>query len=338
MEAARADQVLVVGIGGTIAMERTKQGGGVQPVLTGESLVAAVPELRDLVPIAVETFLNLPSAHLSIEVIGQLVTFLQERGGHRGVVVTTGTDVLEELAFGIDLMWPRVEPVVVTGAMRNASLPGADGPANLLAAVQTASDPQSRGLGCLVVLNDEIHGARYVSKAHASSLSAFVSMGLGRLGCVVEGVPHLLLRPMTEAQRLSGPPTAPARIATIRLGIGDEAGLLEDLPLERWDGIVLEALGGGHGPPKVADAVERVVAAGKPVVLASRTGAGVVLRQTYGFVGSETDLLSRGAWSAGLLNGAKARVLLAYLLPRFPDGPTSADCALEFARLSGASG
>ena len=115
--------------------------------------------------------------------------------GAAGVVVTQGTDTIEEMAYAWDLLVAGDAPTVVTGAMRHAALASADGAGNLLDAVRTAASPQARGLGCLVVLNEEIHSARAVRKSHTSSLAAFRSAGVGPLGWIAEGEPRLRERP-----------------------------------------------------------------------------------------------------------------------------------------------
>jgi L-asparaginase len=215
------------------------------------------------------------------------------------------------MAYALDLLVRSPRPVVVTGAMRNPTVAGADGPANLLAAVQTATSAAAVGLGCLVVLNDEIHAARLVVKGHTARPDAFVSPLGGPLGYVAEGLPRVLLRPVSAPVALPGD-VAPRPVGLVTAVLGDDGSALR-FAAQRSEGVVVEAMGGGHVPPGVADAIGDV-APTRPVVLASRTHAGEILRNTYGFPGSERDLLDRGAVSAGWLNARKARVLLSLLL------------------------
>lgn len=306
--------VTVLALGGTIAMTAGEE-GGVVPTLSGESLVAAVPGLEDVAEVDAWSFRQLPGAHLRYEDLEKLAETIGglEASGQRGVVVTQGTDTIEETAFALDRLLEPGMPVVVTGAMRNPTVAGADGPANLLAAIRVAVSDEARGSGCLVVLNDEIHAARFVRKTHTSRLDAFRSPLCGRIGWVSEGLvqmgcalPKVPAIPMTVVG--SG-----KRTALVTIAMGDDGDPIRALESLRYDGLVVEATGGGHVPPDVADALGEV-AQRIPVILASRAGAGQVLEKTYGFPGSEIDLQRRGLIRAGWLDGLKAKVLLTLLL------------------------
>jgi len=313
--------VAVVTLGGTIAMIPASGGaGGAVPALSGEQLVAAVPELSDpTFGLEVHSFRQLPGASLGVDDVLKLAALVEQlvEGGVAGVVVTQGTDTIEETAYLLDLVYTGSAPVVVTGAMRNPSMAGADGPANLLGAVRVAASPQARGLGCLVVLNDEIHAARYVRKTHSTDTGAFASPNTGPLGRVVEGMPRILAAPRSRHPLGKVPFDAAVRVALVTLTLGDDGQLLRSID-ERFGGLVIAAFGAGHVPATVAPLLGEL--AGRlPVVLASRTGAGPVLRITYGFPGSEQDLLGRGLISAGFLDPLKARVLLQLLLMQGAD-------------------
>jgi L-asparaginase len=310
-------RVLILSLGGTIAMTKKQAaegGDGVRPTLGADELIAAVPEVAREATIEAEAVEGLPGAHLTVDHVIALAERIERAAadGVGGVVVTQGTDTIEETAFLLDLLLTLEQPVVITGAMRNPTLPGADGPANLLAATQVAASDAARDLGALVVFNDEIHAARYVQKTHTSSQSTFKSVP-GPLGWVTEGRPRILVRP-TGRIELPARPSGPAvPVALLTISIEDDGRLLRALPDLGFRGIVVAALGGAHVPKPVADAVA-ALANEIPTVLTSRTGRGDILTRTYDFPGSERDLIARGAIPAGWLDGPKARALLIVLL------------------------
>lgn len=311
-------RVLLLSLGGTIAMQ-PGAGAGVVPRLSGESLVASVPAIGEVAQVEARSFRQLPGAHLGFDDMEALADAIREaadRGVH-GVVVTQGTDTIEETAFVLDRLLHLQIPVVVTGAMRNPTVPGADGPANLLTSIQVAASPEARGLGCVVVFNDEVHSARFVRKMHTSSVGTFASPNAGPLGWLVEGRLRIALRaPAMAALDAVDVPPRIARVALATVALGDDGSALKALrECGAFDGLVVEAVGGGHVPPGVAHEIEQA-AKSIPVVLATRTSAGETLANTYGFEGGEIDLQRRGAIRSGWLDGVKARLLLTLLLRR----------------------
>jgi len=292
---------------------------GVAPSLRGADLLAAVPGLNSLgLEVDVHDFLQVPGASVTIPDVIALAGAIREQiaAGAAGAVVTQGTDTIEETAFLLDLLAEAGAPVVVTGAMRNPTLAGPDGPANVLSAVLVAASPGARGLGCVVVFGDEIHAARYVRKSHTTSAAAFTSPACGPLGLVAEGRVVMLARPPAR------PPvwpegTAPALARSVRTGLvtmvlGDDGELLRGAA-DRFDGLVIAGFGAGHVPGALAPGLG-ALAARIPVVIASRAGAGMVLAHTYAYPGSERDLRARGLIGAGYLDPLKARLLLHVLL------------------------
>jgi L-asparaginase len=290
--------------------------GGVVARLRGHELVDALAGLVEGVEIDVHDVQAGPSADLTFEVVLDVVAAAHAAvsAGASGVVVTQGTDTLEESAYLADLTWTENAPLVVTGAMRNPTLPGADGPANLVAALRVAAASSSRGRGALVVFADEIHAARLVRKSHSTSAATFISPDLGPLGHLVEGVPRFLgqvARPEPVAG-FSMETLATTRIALYTTTLDDDGRLLERIEASHL-GLVVAGYGVGHVPgrlaPRLGD-LARVM----PVVLTSRTGAGPVLSATYGAAGSERDLCERGLINGGFLHPYKARVLLRLLI------------------------
>ena len=279
------------------------------PALSAEQLVTAVPGLNSLdLEIVTESRLQVPGASVSIaDVVGTLETIERHLDdGAEGVVVTQGTDTIEETSYLLDLLHRRPEPIVVTGAMRNPSLAGADGPGNLLAAIVTAASPEARELGCLVVMSDEIHAASRVRKSHSTSVSAFTSPAGGPLGHVAERRAYLMNKP---PRRLTLPaPDREPRVGIYHATLGDDGELLPAFA-ERLDGLVVAAFGVGHVPATWVPHLEAVVRR-IPVVFASRTGAGSTAINTYAFAGSESDLIKRRLIPAGHLDPYKSRLLL----------------------------
>jgi L-asparaginase len=163
------------------------------------------------------------------------------------------------------------------------------------------------------VLNDEIHAARFVQKSHTALPSAFTSPAAGPLGHVIEGTPRLRVQRAKRIRPALAPRSGDAPVALVRMSLGDDGRLLREVPALGYRGVVIEGMGVGHVPAPVAPIVGEV-AQSMPVVLASRVHAGPTFSSTYGFAGSETDLLRRGAISGGDLSGLKARLLLSLLL------------------------
>ena len=314
MRASGSPSVAVFGLGGTIAMAQAPD-GGVAPALSASDLLAAVPGLSDVpAGLRVRDFRNKPGASLDFPDLYELAAAIHEAlsDGCAGVVVTQGTDTIEEVAYVLDVLLPTDAPVVVTGAMRNPTMAGADGPANILAAITVAASPYARGLGCLVVLHDQIHAARWVHKAHTGSPAAFVSPDHGPLGHVIEGRVRIPVRIRRRSPALGSVPHQSVQVGLATIAVGDDGTLIEAMA-GHVDGLVVAAFGAGHVPAAVAPVLGKL-AERIPVVLASRTGAGPVHQVTYSFPGSERDLLARGLISAGYLDPLKARILLHLLI------------------------
>lgn len=302
-------------LGGTVSMQAKSAGEGVTPALTGEAMLASLPQLAELAAIHVETLCLLPSASLDFE---QLLSVLrwakaQVEQGATGVVLTQGTDTLEESAYFLDLLWDLDAPLVMTGAMRSASQVGADGPANLMAAIKVALDENSCRRGVQVVMNDQVHAAAWVRKSDALALDAFTSPLFGLVGVMVEGRVRYLGGPPAERMTLSYPGKTHHRVAVLEAVLGADTQLLEQIVGLGYEGLVIAGFGAGHVSAEWAESIGRI-AEELPVVIASRTSSGTTAQYSYGFVGGEMDLQGRGAVMAGFLCPRKSRILLWLLI------------------------
>ncbi len=317
MNEFRKSRVLVLALGGTIAS--TGDGASseeVAPRLSAQDLVDAVPQLHNVAHIESLEFRQVPSGDLTLTELLQLAAEIERsfESGVDGVVVTQGTDTIEETSFALDLLVSSSRPVVITGAMRNPTQAGPDGPANLMAAVQVAASPLAGGLGTLVVMNDQIHAARFVRKTHSTSPASFQSPTSGPLGWVIEDRVRVVARVervCTFGSSLTRGEVAP--VALITCALGDDGRILENLVALGYQGAVIQGFGAGHVPATMAARIAQLARV-MPVMLATRTGSGEILTKTYGFAGSESDLAAKGVLSAGLLDGLKARVLLSIAL------------------------
>jgi len=226
------------------------------------------------------------------------------------VVITHGTDTLEEMAYLLDPLVPDETPLVLTGAMRTASEVGADGPANLWAAVRVTASPAAHGLGALVVLNDEIHAARFVTKTDTLSPASFRSPGWGPLGREESDRVHI---PWQIQREVIPCPRLEERVVLIKLAVGMGTELLEAALDRDARGVVLEALGAGRIPPWWLPVIERALAEGVAVVIASRCSSRRVW-DSYGYVGAYRTLREMGCLFSPGLNGPKARIRLMVVL------------------------
>jgi L-asparaginase len=331
----RTSLVTVASLGGTITMTAPAGPHGVLPSLAADDLLASLPGLPPAIEVRSETVCTKPGASLEFADLADALHWARRTAGDgaAGVVLVQGTDTLEETAYLLDLHWDRPEPLVMTGAMRSPQQPSADGPANLIAALLTAAAPQSRGLGVLTVLNDEVHAAARVRKGDSTALGAFSSAPFGPLARIHEGGVVYASRPL-RPEPLPGPMPAHApKVALLEASLGDGGELVDLASDAGFAGIVLSAFGAGHVSAAMATAVAKA-AERVPVVLASRAGAGSILKDTYGFAGSERDLLGHGAVPAGWLHPRKARILLACLLAA---GEPIETIRTEFAHRNGLS-
>ena len=313
-------RIQILALGGTIATAPDAS-GAMQMGLGADDLVGAVPLLATLADIRAETVSRVGSHSLSFDQLHALANKIMDLDVD-GVVVTQGTDTLEETSFLLDLLVARDIPVIVTAAMRNPALTSADGPGNLLAAVRVACDPwvkaHAKALGVVVVMLDEVYAASDVLKIHPTRLNAFASPQTGPLAALVEErvVPlSLPVRAPIEAarKRLGAASGREQPVALLWLGLDEPGYILEAMVDHRdqlgYRGAVVGAMGGGHVPERIASLVGQLAEI-IPTVVSPRAGGGPLLRQTYGGPSSEIALREAGLIWGGRLNPLKARVLL----------------------------
>ena len=303
--------IAILTTGGTIAMQHDAAAGGAVPTLRAADFTAALPE--GLPELRTEELVNLPSSHFTLETLAMIrerVAALAAQSDVTGVVITHGTDTMEETAYLLDLTVPGEKPLVLTGAMRTASAVGYEGYANLLAAVRVAAAPQAQRLGAVVVFNDEIHAARCVTKMHTLSPATFQSPGWGPVGRV-EG-DNVIIARRPERQVLPWRGLEP-NVTLLKLAVGMETDLLEHALARSVRGVVIEALGGGRVPVWWLPVIEQARERGVTVVIASRCPSGRVW-DGYGYPGAYRTLAGLGCLFAEGLNGQKARVKLMVVL------------------------
>ncbi|MBR0796834.1 asparaginase [Bradyrhizobium jicamae] len=312
---AALPRVLVLGTGGTIAGQANARAGNAYDSgkVTAAGLIAAIPDMDKLARISAEQISSIGSQDMNDKVWFDLVKRIRAAVDNKeidGVVITHGTDTMEETAFFLSNVLDTDIPIVLVGSMRPSTAVGADGPANLYEAMRVASAPESRGRGVLVVLNDIIHGARFVQKTNTTSVDTFRSPNAGPVGYVDTGS----LRYLEPAATAKGPkyklPDAPPlpRVDIVYSHANMDAAEVEDAVKRGAKGIVLAGVGDGNSSKGAIDALAAAAKQGVVVVRSSRVGSGYVNRN----VEVEDDKL--GFAVALDLNPQKARVLLELLI------------------------
>jgi L-asparaginase len=304
---AAVREVTVLAAGGTIGMSPSASGGAV-PKLDADALVQAVPALSGVPGLRARTVSTRPSVQLTAaEALDIARAAAAEADAGRGVVVTHGTDTLEEVALLCDLLYAGESPIVFTGAMRHASALGADGPANLFDAVVVAGAAGAEGLGVLIVFAGAVHAARAVRKADSTAPAAFDSPRLGPIGRVQEDRAWMARR----LERFTPVPVASldATVHIVPAALGADGSLVDAAVEAGADGLVGVVLGAGHTPPPFLAALKRA-AAPVPVVVTVRPERGSILHGTYAFEGAERDLRAGPFICAAALSPAAARIKL----------------------------
>lgn len=300
--------ILLIHTGGTISMAMSDE-GAVLPN-TENPLLKESNKLDTLAKIIEMEAFNLPSPHITPNEMLTLRNLIVEQVSAThidGVVITHGTDTLEETAYFLELTTNLSIPIVLTGAMRSSNELGADGVYNLVEAVRVAVDVEAREKGVLVVMNDEVHLAFNTTKTSTSSVNTFQSPQYGPIGLITKSrilFHHAPLgRQYVEVQDLT------KRVAMLKIYAGMEADLLDVVLTCQYDGVVLEGLGQGNVPPAVVKSIESLLERNIPVVLVSRCFNGIA-EGVYGYVGGGKMLEDLGALFATGINGQKARLKL----------------------------
>ncbi len=295
-------------LGGTITMVEGPHGA--EPRLGAQELMDGLA--GDDFSVDTETLEQMPGASLAPGHIVRAVAWAERQvaSDAAGVVLVQGTDTLSESAFLADLYWDGAAPLVFTGAMRLASAAGADGPGNLVDACVAASRPEVGAQGVVVCMGGELHRAGRVQKSHSWGVHAFTSGPAGLAGVVREGEVHVYASRRGRESRPLGAPIRDPHIAVLKTFLGDDGRILDQLlDSAQVDGVVVEGYGAGHVPAEVADVLARAAEV-LPVIVCTSASRGGTLRNTYGFRGSERDLLDRGVALGGALSAHHARLLL----------------------------
>lgn len=302
-------KILIVHTGGTIAMKEN-QAGSVS-IEREHPLSSFQERLASLASITTEHFSQLPSVHISPQIVldvAKKIKNLKEKEQFDGVVITHGTDTLEETAYMLDLLFPPDYPIVLTGAMKSSNELGSDGPSNLIAAVRVACSDEASGMGVLVVMNDEVHSAKYVTKTHTSSIAAFESPQNGPVGIVTKKGVFFFYKPLSEENYFIE--TIEKNVLLLKAYSGMGAELFEAIEQKiKVDGIVIEAVGQGNIPPRIVPSLEKMIANDIPIVLVSRSQKGFV-QPVYDYEGGGKQLKKKGVIFSNGLSGQKARLKL----------------------------
>jgi len=303
--------VKMIATGGTIAMKIDPVKNAPVPAISGEDLLATVPEIRAVAHIEVDNISNIPSDYMMPSnwvALYQSVTVALARDDIAGVIISHGTDTLEESAYFLDLTVDSKKPVVLIGAQRNASEKDFDGPRNLLNAVRVAVSPKARNKGAMIVMNNQINAAREATKSHTSDVESFKSGDYGYLGRVNPDR-IVFFRESLRRQHLTLQEKALPDVKIIPMYAGADGSMVKSAVAIGAKGIVIQALGMGNVNKPVFAEIKQAIAKGITVVISTRVPNGEVL-PVYGFEGGGNTLQDAGAIFAGDLSSQKARILL----------------------------
>ena len=303
-------KIAIIFNGGTISMKIDEKIKAAVPSLSAEEIMSMIPGVEDYAEIEAYTFSSMPSPHMTLETMLKLSKFtteLVEREDIDGVVITHGTDTLEETAYLLDLTVRTKKPVVVTGAMRSGSELGYDGPFNLANSICTAISDEAVGRGVLVCFNGELNSASEVTKANSMALNAFRTPNFGPIG-IVDNDNVIFYRDANHLEKYDVSKIE-KQVALIKCVVDMDSSYIDYLIEKGCGGIVIEALGGGNVPPKMVDGIKKATELNIPVVVVSRCFEGRVF-ESYGYEGGGKQLKDLGVIFGDTLPGQKARIKL----------------------------
>ena len=312
-------KVAIVFTGGTISMTVDEKIGAAIPSLSGEQIMSMVTNIDKVADIEVYNFDEIPGPHMTPEKMLNLRNYINDilsNDDISGVVVTHGTDSLEETAYFLDLTLDTPKPVIVTGAMRSSDELGYDGPSNLAAAVCTAISDEAYNKGVLVVLSNEVLLASEATKTNTLTLNTFKSLTCGPLG-IIDCDKLVLSRDIVNRETIVVDKVE-SDVALIKSGAGMDESFIKFAADKGCKGIVIEAMGRGNIPPGMLKGVEYARSKDIPVIIATRCHSGRVF-DSYGYLGSGRDLRNLGCIFAGDLPGQKARIKLIVALGKTND-------------------
>jgi len=302
--------IMVVFTGGTFSMKIDEKTGGAVPYFHGDELLELIPDAKGLANLDMFEFGMYPGPHMTPEIMFDLskkVKSIIDRTDIDGVIVTHGTDTLEETAYLLDLTIKTEKPIVVIGAMKTSSEPDWDGPINLLDAIRIINNDNSKGMGVLVCLNGEINAASEVTKTHTEDIETFHSLDFGALGFVDKG--KVWFNRMPRKLEIIETDKINSNVDLIKVYAGMDEKFFRFSADNGAEGIVVEAMGVGNVPPKTFEGIKYALSKNIPIVLTSRCPAGETL-DIYGYPGAGKWLKEAGVLFTDYLNGQKARIKL----------------------------
>ena len=298
-------KILVLHTGGTISMQADDSGA---VVTSQDNPMNHVSNPLEGVEVHTLDFFNLPSPHIKPKHMLALYQKIKEEADHYdGFVITHGTDTLEETAYFLDTMEVPHKPIVLTGAMRSSNELGSDGVYNYLSALRVASDDKAADKGVLVVMNDEIHAAKYVTKTHTTNVSTFQTPTHGPLGLIMK---HEILYFKTAEPRVRFDlDKIQGLVPIIPVYAGMTEELLDLLPVDQLDGLIIQAFGAGNVPKETSQKLNALIQEGLPIALVSRCFNGIA-EPVYAYEGGGVCLQNAGVFFVKELNAQKARLKL----------------------------